>query len=156
MLQLMPGLLYVFIITAVFTVLLISATAVFLLSSARAIVHRRYLNSVFNEKNVAKASKSRPILAKPVGFLLSIEDAETHRLLTTFKKPAELRLYHDFFYLRPYFSRSAYLIQIEAIHDISFTGNILVLALEHRGRRIIVKCWARNLGNWRNRLKRLI
>lgn len=154
--QLMPGLLYVFIVTAVFTVLLISATAVLLLSSARAIVRRRYISSIFGEKNVAKASKSRPILAKPVGLLLSIEDAETNRLLTTFKRPAELRLYQDFFYARPYFSRSAYLIQIEAIHEISITGNVLVLALEYQGRRIIVKCWARNLANWRNRLERLI
>jgi len=154
--QLMPGLLYVFIITAVFTVLLISVTAVSLLSSARAIVRRRYINSIFGENNVAKASKSRPILAKPMGVLLSVEDAETNRLLTTFKRPAELRLYHEFFYVRPYLSRSAYLIQIEAIHNISITRNILVLAFEHRGRRIIVKCWARSLAKWRNRLKRLI
>ena len=48
MVQLMPGLLYVVVLTALFTVLLVSFTAISLLSQARAIVRQRYIGSVFS------------------------------------------------------------------------------------------------------------
>ncbi len=106
MLQLMPGLLYVIVITVIFAALLIGGTAVSLLTQARAIVRKRYIGPVFSESNTKKVSKLRPVLVTAAGVLISVKDETTNRLLTTFKRPAELRLYDDFF-LPDHFSRRA-------------------------------------------------
>ncbi len=152
----MPGILYVIVITAVFTALLISFTAAFLLTQARAIVRRRYLGSLFSNNNVMKAAKVRPLQITLAGMLISVKDEETQRKLTTFKRPAELRLYQEFFYIRPFFSPSAYLIPLKKIRRVSMIKHTLVVSFEHEDREITLRCKSYNLARWFNALNRRI
>ena len=76
MFQLIPGLLYVIVLTAVFTVLLVSLTAASLLSQARTIVRQRYIGSVVSKRNVYKVAKLRPIRATAAAILLQVKDIE--------------------------------------------------------------------------------
>jgi len=156
MVQLFPGLLYVFIITVLFTVLLVSFTAVSLLSQARAIVRQRYVGSVFSKKNVKKVAKFRPILVTMTAMLLNVKDVESNRLLTTFKRPAALRLYEKCFYVRPYFSSGAYLIQNRDIKAISIVNGTLNVEFMREDRVILLQCRGYNLLNWRDSLNALI
>jgi len=156
MVQLFPGLLYVFIITVLFTVLLVSFTAASLLSQARAIVRQRYVGSVFSKKNVKKVAKFRPILVTMTAMLLDVKDVESNRLLTTFKRPAALRLYEKCFYVRPYFSSGAYLIQNSDIKAISIVNDTLNVEFIREDRVILLQCRGYNLLNWRDSLNALI
>jgi hypothetical protein len=156
MVQLFPGLLYVFIITVLFTVLLVSFTAASLLSQARAIVRQRYVGSVFSKKNVKKVAKLRPILVTMAAMLLNVKDVESNRLLTTFKRPAALRLYEKCFYVRPYFSSGAYLIQNRDIKAISIVNGTLNVEFMREDRVILLQCRGYNLLNWRDSLNALI
>jgi hypothetical protein len=156
MVQLMPGLLYVVVLTALFTVLLVGFTAVSLLSQARAIVRQRYISSVFSKKNVKKVARLQPILATMTAVLLNLKDAETDRLLTTFKRPAAMRLYEKCFYVRPYLSSGAYLVPVSDIDTVSTVNGILVVAFTHADRTIVLQCQSHNLSNWRDSLNRLI
>lgn len=156
MLQLMPGLLYVIVITVVFTVLLIGGTAASLLTQARAIVRKRYIGPVFSEGNTKKVSKLRPVLVTTTGVLISVKDERTNRLLTTFKRPAELRLYDECFFARPFLSSSAYLIPLKNVLDASIVNNTLVVAFKHDNREITLRCKSYNLAKWFNSLNRLI
>ncbi|MGZ4940235.1 MAG: hypothetical protein ACXV4Z_07155 [Halobacteriota archaeon] len=156
MLQLMPGLLYVIVITAVFTILLIGFTAVFLLSQARAIVRKRYLGPIFSEANTLRMLKVRPSLVTIAGVLISVKDESTSRLLTIFKRPAELRLYDEFFYVRPFFSSSAYLIPLEETLEASLVDKVLVVMFQHDDHRITLRCRSYNIAKWFNALNRRI
>lgn len=156
MFQLMPGLLYVIVLTAVFTVLLVSLTAASLLSQARAIVRRRYLGSVVSRRNVDKVAKLRPILATPTALLLQVKDVETNRLLTTFKRPATMRLYEQCFYIKPYFTSGAYLIGVNDIDNVSTASNALVVTFVHEDRVIVLQCRAPHISKWRDSLRWLI
>jgi len=142
MFQLIPGLLYVIVLTAVFTVLLVSLTAASLLSQARTIVRQRYIGSVVSKRNVYKVTKLRPIRATAAAILLQVKDIETNRLLTTFKRPAAMRLYEQCFYIRPYFTSGAYLIRVIDIANVSTTRNALVVTFVHEDRVIALQCRA--------------
>jgi hypothetical protein len=156
MVQLIPGLLYVIVLTAIFTVLLVSLTAVSLLSQARAIVRQRYLGSVVSRRNVYKVAKLRPILATATAILLQVKDVETNRLLTTFKRPAAMRLYEKCLYIKPYFTSGAYLIRVDDIDNVSTTSNALAVTFAHEDRVIVLQCRARKLSKWRDSLHWLI
>ncbi|MEI7827785.1 MAG: hypothetical protein WCI87_08345 [Euryarchaeota archaeon] len=156
MVQLMPGLLYVVLLTALFTVLLVSFTAVSLLSQARGIVRKRYIGSVFSKKNVKKVAKRQPLLATMTAMLLALKDVETDRLLTTFKRPAMMRLYEKCFYVKPYFSSGAYLVRMSDINTVSTVNGILVVTFTQADRTIVLQCRGHNLSNWRDSLNRLI
>jgi hypothetical protein len=153
---LIPGLLYVIVLTAIFTVLLVSLTAASLLSAARAIVRQRYLGSVVSKRNVYKVAKLRPIRATATAVLLQVKDTETNRLLTTFKRPAAMRLYEQCFYIKPYFASGAYLIRVNDIDNVSTTGNALVVTFVHEDRVIVLQCRAPKLSKWRDSLHWLI
>ncbi len=156
MVQLIPGLLYVIVLTAVFTVLLVSLTAVSLLSQARAIVRQRYLGSVVSRGNVYKVAKLRPILATVTAVLLQVKDTETDRLLTTFKMPATMRLFEQCFYIKPYFTSGAYLIGVNDIDNVSTASNALVVTFAHEDRVIVLHCRAHHVSKWRDSLRSLI
>jgi len=156
MVQLMPGLLYVAVITALFTVLLVTFTAVALLSQARAIVRQRYVGSVFSKKNVQKVANLPPILATMTAMLLTLRDVETDRLLTTFKRPAAMRLYKKCFYVRPYLSSGAYLVRLSDIETVSIAHDTLQVAFTQADRTILLQCRGHNLSKWRDSLNRLI
>jgi len=156
MVQLMPGLLYVIVLTALFTVLLVSFTAVSLLSQARAIVRQRYIGSVFSKKNVQKVARLRPILATKTAVLLTLKDVETDRLLTTFKRPAAMRLYDKCFYVRPYLSSGAYLVRLSDIETVSIAHDSLQVAFTQADRTILLQCRGHNLLQWRDSLDWLI
>ncbi|MGZ4864604.1 MAG: hypothetical protein ACXV7G_06050 [Halobacteriota archaeon] len=154
--QLFPGLLYVFIITVIFTVLLVSFTAVSLLSQARAIVRKRYIGSVFSKKNITRVAKRHPVLATMTATLLSLKDVESNRLLTAFKRPAAMRLYDKCFYIKPYFSSGAYLIQNSDIKAVSIVNSTLNVTFMQEDRIILVLCRSYNLVKWRDSLNALI
>jgi len=156
MVQLFPGLLYVLIITVLFTVLLVSFTAVSLLSQARAIVRKRYIGSVFSKKNVKKVAKRRPILATMTAVLLNLRDVESNRLLTTFKRPAAMRLYQKCFFVKPYFSSGAYLVQNSDIKTVSIVNGALNVTFMQEDRIILLQCRGYNLSKWRDSLNALI
>jgi hypothetical protein len=156
MVQLMPGLLYVVVITVLFTVLLVSFTAVSLLSQARGIVRKRYIGSVFGKKNVKKVAGLRPIMATMTAVLLTLKDLETDRLLTTSKRPAVMRLYEKCFYMRPYLSSGAYLVRMSDIDSVSTVNGILVVGFTQADRTIVLQCQGHNLSAWRDSLNRLI
>jgi hypothetical protein len=156
MVQLFPGLLYVFIITVLFTVLLVSFTAASLLSQARAIVRQRYIGSVFSKKNVKKVGKHRPVLATMTAVLLNVKDVESSRLLTTFKRPAVMRLYKKCFYIRPYFSSGAYLVQNSDIKAAGIVNGSLSVEFMREDRTILLQCRGHNLLKWRDSLNALI
>jgi hypothetical protein len=156
MVQLMPGLLYVVVITVIFTVLLVSFTAVSLLSQARGIVRKRYIGSVFGKKNVKKVAGLRPIMATMTAVLLTLKDVETDRVLTTFKRPAAMRLYNKCFYVRPYFSSGAYLVRMSDIDSVSTVNGVLVIAFTQADRTIVLQCQGNNLPTWLDSLNRLI
>ncbi|MFZ0926146.1 MAG: hypothetical protein WCE82_03515 [Halobacteriota archaeon] len=156
MVQLIPGLLYVIVLTAVFTVLLVSLTAVSLLSQARAIVRQRYLGPVVSKRNVYKVAKLRPIRATVTAVLLQVKDIETNRLLTTFKRPAAMKLYEQCFYIKPYFTSGAYLIRVNDIANVSITSNALVVTFAHEDRVIALQCRASNISKWRDSLHLVI
>jgi hypothetical protein len=156
MVQLLPGLLYVVVITALFTVLLVTFTAAALLSQARAIVRQRYIGSVFSTKNVEKVARLQPRLATLTAVLLNLKDVETNRLLTTFKRPAAMRLFEKCFYVRPYLSSGAYLVQISDIDTISTVNSKLVVAFTHADRTIVLQCRGRNISTWRDSLSWLV
>jgi hypothetical protein len=156
MVQLFPGLLYVFLITVLFTVVLVSFTAVSLLSQARAIVRKRYIGSVFSKKNVKKVAKRHPILATMTAMLLNLKDVESNRLLTTFKRPAAMRLYKKCLYVKPYFSSGAYLIQNSDITGVSIVDGTLNVAFMQDDRVILLQCRSNNLSKWRDSLNALI
>ncbi len=154
--QLFPGLLYVIVITVVFTAALVSLTAAFLLSQARAIVRKRSLGPIFSKGNTWRVSKLRPILTTLAGVLISVKDESANRLLTTFKRPAELRLYKEYFYVRPLFSPSAYLIPVEDLLETSVADGTLVALFKHDDHDITLRCKSYNLVKWVNTLNRLI
>jgi predicted nucleic acid binding AN1-type Zn finger protein len=156
MVQLFPGLLYVLIITVLFTALLVSFTAVSLLSQARAIVRKRYIGSVFSNKNVKKVAKRRPILATMTAVLLNLKDVESNRLLTTFKRPAAMRLYQKCFFVKPYFSSGAYLVQNSDIKAVSIVNGALNVTFMQEDRVILLQCRGYNLSKWRDSLNALI
>jgi hypothetical protein len=155
MVQLMPGLLYVVIITAVFTVLLVGLTAVSLLSQARAIARRRFIGTVYSRKNVEILGRHKPVLATMTAVLQSIRDMETDRELTTFKRPATVRLYENWFYLRPHFSSGAYLVPLSNITSVSTINDALAVTFSHGERSIALQYRCKNLSNWRDSLNRL-
>jgi hypothetical protein len=156
MVQLIPGLLYVIVLTAVFTVLLVSLTAASLLSQARAIVRQRYLGPVVSKRNVYKVAKLRPIRASATAILLQVKDIETNRLLTTFKRPAAMKLYEQCFYIKPYFTSGAYLIRVNDIANVSTTSNALVVTFAHEDRVIALQCRAPHISKWRDSLHLVI
>ena len=155
MVQYFPGLLYVFIVTVVFTVLLVSFTAISLLSQARAIVRQRYVGSVFSKKNIKKVAKFRPVLATMTAVLLNVKDVESNRLLTTFRRPAAMRLYETCFYIRPYFSSGAYLVQNSDIKAVSIVNDTLNVEFKREDRIILLQCRGHNLLKWRDSLNAL-
>jgi hypothetical protein len=155
MTQLMPGLLYVAILTGIFTVLLVSLTAVSLLSQARAIVRQRYIGTVYSRKNIEIVGGIKPILATLTALLLALRDVETARNLTTFKRPAAMRLYEKWLYLRPYFSSGAYLVPLSDITRVSVTKDALAVAFSHGERTIVLHCRCSSLSKWQDSLNRL-
>jgi hypothetical protein len=144
----MPGILYVIVLTVAFTVLLVSFTAASLLSQARAIVRQRYLRSVFSRRNVKRVAKLRPIRATVTAVLLQVQDVETNRLLTTFKRPATVRLYERCLYVRPHFASGAYLVRKNTIDDVSIKDNALLVTFTHEGRAIALRCRVSNPSKW--------
>ncbi len=153
--QLIPGLLYVIVITVVFTVVLITATAASLLTQARAIVRKRSIGPVLSQSNTKKVAALRPTFAT-LGTLVNVKDETINRLLTTFKRPAELRLYDEFFYVRPLFSSSAYLIPLKETLNISLVNKTLIITFQHDDHNIALRCKSRNRAKWFDALNRRI
>ncbi len=156
MVQLLPGLLYVLVITVVFTALLIGGTAIVLLTQARAIVRRRSLGSVVSKGNVRKALKFKTLLITRAGLLVSVQDESINRKLTTFTRPAELRLSAESLYVRPIFSRSAYLVPLIDVLETSLEGSTLVIAFTCDDHRIVLRCKTTAREKWFNTLNKLI
>ncbi len=98
----------------------------------------------------------RPRLVTIAGVLVNVKDESANRLLTTFKRPAELRLYDDFFYVRPFFSSSAYLIPLEETLEASLVNDVLVIGFQHDGHRITLRCRSYNIAKWFNALNKRI
>lgn len=153
--QLMPGLLYVVIFTAIFTVLLVGLTAVSLLSQARAIARRRYIGTVYSRKNVEIVGRHKPVLATMTAVLQSIRDMETDRELTMLKRPASVRLYENCLWLKPHFSSGAYLVPLSDITSVSITNDALAVAFSCGERTAVLQCRCKNLSNWQDSLNRL-
>jgi len=107
------------------------------LSQARAIVRRRYLGSVVSRSNVDKVAKRRPILATATAVLLEVKDVETNRLLSTFKRPATMRLYEQCFYIKPYFYARCVSYRVNDIDNVSTASNALVVTFVHEDRVIV-------------------
>lgn len=152
----MPGLLYVIVLTVIFTVLLVGFTAASLLSQARAIVRQRYLGSVFRRRNIREVAKLRPILATATAVLVQVKDVETNRLLTTFQRPATVRLYKRCLYVKPHFAASAYLIGVSDITQVSVASHELLVTFTHKDRAIALQCRLSNPTKWRDALDSLI
>ena len=155
MAQLMPGLLYVVILTAIFTVLLVSLTALSLLSQARAIARQRYIGSLYSHKNLELVGRHKPVLATMTAVMQSIRDVETDRQLTTFKRPATVRLYENWFYVKPHFSSGAYLLPLSDITSVSVINDALAVAFSHGERTVVLQCRCKNPTNWQDSLNRL-
>jgi hypothetical protein len=156
MVQFFPGLLYVVILTALFTVLLVSLTAVSLLAQARAIVRQRYIGPVFSKKNVNTVAKRQPVLATMRAVLLNIRDVESNRLMTTFKWPAAIRLYTKCFYVKPFFSSGAYLVRIGDIKTVLIVDNTLQVTFMQGDRTIVLHCRCNNPSKWLESFNSLI
>jgi hypothetical protein len=156
MVQFFPGLLYVVVLTALFTVLLVSLTAVSLLAQARAIVRQRYIGPVFSTKNVNTVAKLQPVLATRTAVLLKLRDVESNRLMTTFKWPAAMKLYTKCFYVRPFFSSGAYLVRISDVKTVSIVDHTLQVVFTQGDRTIVLQCRGNNPSKWLESFNALI
>jgi hypothetical protein len=88
--------------------------------------------------------------------LLNLKDVESNRLLTTFKRPAAMRLYQKCFFVKPYFSSGAYLVQNSDIKTVSIVNGALNVTFMQEDRIILLQCRGYNLSKWRDSLNALI
>lgn len=155
MINVLSGILLVIILTLIFTIVLVGGTAVWLLSSARAIVHKRSIGNVYSKANAKKMARLKPIAHTYAAILISIRDVSINRYLTTFKMPGEIKLFNDSLYFKPYFSGRAYLINTSDITNVSVNGRKVNLEFSREDRKISVQYRVRNALLWVEAIQKL-
>ncbi len=149
------GILLVVVLTLIFTIVLVGGTAVWLLSSARAIVHERSIGNVYSKANVKKTARLKPIAHTYSAVLIAIRDASVNRSLTTFKRPGEMKLFRDSLYFKPYFSGRAYLISMSDVTDVSVCGRKVSFEFSRGERQITVQYYVNNASLWFEAIKKM-
>ena len=127
----------------------------FLLSSARAIVHERSIGNIYSKANIKKMAKLKPIAHSYSAVLTNIRDVSINRYLTTFKRPGEIKLFKDSLYFKPYFSGRAYLISMIDVTDVSVNGKKVTLEFSREDRKINVQYCVRNALLWFEAIQKL-
>lgn len=155
MVNVVSGIVLVIVLTLIFTIALVGGTAVFLLSSARAIVHKRSIGDVYSKANVKKKARLKPIEHTYSAVLINIRDVSINRLLTTFKRPGEIKLFKDSLYFKPYFSRRAYLISMIDVTDVSVNGRKVSLEFSRDDRKINMLYYVRSALSWCEAIQKL-
>ena len=103
MVNVVSGIVLVIYRALIFTIALVGGTVVFLLSSARAIVHERSIGNVYSKANIKKKAKLKPIADTYSAVLINIRDVSINRFLTAFKRPGEIKLFKIRYTLSPIF-----------------------------------------------------
>jgi hypothetical protein len=155
MVDVVSGILLVLVLTLIFTIALVGGTAVWLLSSARAIVHQRSIGNVYSKTNVKKMARLKPIAHTYSAVLINIRDVSINRWLTTFKRPGEIKLFKDSLYFKPYFSGRAYLISMIDVSDVSVNGRKVTLEFIREDRKIDMQYCVRNALLWFETIQKL-
>ncbi len=149
------GILLVIVLTVIFTIALVGGTAVFLLSSARAIVHERSIGNVYSKANIKKMARLKPIAHTHGAVLINIRNISINRYLTTFKRPGEIKLFKDSLYFKPHFSGRAYLISMIDVTDVSVNGKKVTLEFNREDRKIVMQYCVRNALLWFEAIQKL-
>lgn len=135
--------------------MLIGGTAIFLLSSARAIVHERSIGDVYSGVNIKKAAFLKPILHNFGAVLINVRDESINRFLTTFKRPGEIKLFEESLYFRPYFSGRAYLINMIDVTNVSIEGRKITLEFSRGAQKIKMQYLVRDASRWLTTIQEL-
>ena len=155
MISVETGILLVIILTLIFTVVLVGGTAVFLLSSARAIVHQRSIGDLYKKANIKKGAQFKPILHNYGAVLVNIRNESINRFLTTFSRPGEIKLFEKYLYFRPYFSGRAYLINMIDVTNVSTEGRKITLEFRQGAQQITMQYLVRNASRWPTMMQKL-
>jgi len=148
MIDVLSGILLVIVLTLIFTIMLVGGTAIFLLSSARAIVHERSIGDVYSGMNIKKAARFKPILHNYGAVLINVRDESINRFLTTFSRPGEIKLFQGSLYFKPYFSGRAYLIYVIDVTDVRIEGRKITLEFSRGAQQIKMQYLVRNASRW--------
>ena len=151
----LSGILLVIILTLIFTIMLVGGTAVFLLSSARAIVHQRSIGDVYSKANIKKVTRFKPILHNYSAVLINVRNESTKRFLTTFSRPGEIKLFEKSLYFKPYFSGRAYLVNIIDVTHVGVDGREVTLEFSRGGQQIKMKYLVKNASQWPTTIQEL-
>lgn len=154
MINVLSAILFVIILTLIFTIMLVGGTAIFLLSSARAIVHTRSVGDVYSGLNIKKAAQLKPILHN-YAVLINVRDETINRFLTTFNRPGVIKLFEESLYFRPYFSRRAYLISMIDVTSTSIEGRKIALEFGRGAQQIKMLYLVRNASKWLTAIQEL-
>ena len=155
MINVLSGILLVIIITLVFTIMLVGGTAIFLLSSARAIVRERSIGDIYDGVNIKKTAHLKPILHNFSAVLINVRNESINRFLTTFNRPGEVNLFEGSLYFRPYFSGRAYLINITDVTNVSIEGRKITLEFSRGAQQIKMQYLVRNASRWLTAIQEL-
>jgi hypothetical protein len=155
MITVVSGVLLVIVLTIIFTVALVGGTAVFLLASARAIVHERSIGDVYSKANIKKWGRLKPIAHTYGAVLTYVRDVSINRFLTTFKRPGEIKLFKDALYFKPYLTRRAYLISMIDVTDVSINGRKVALEFNRGDRKINMQYCVRDASQWCEAIQKL-
>jgi len=155
MINVVSGILLVIILTIIFTIMLVGGTAVFLLSSARAIVHQRSIGDVYRKANIKKGALFKPILHSYGAVLINARNDSIKRFLTTFSRPGEIKLFEKSLYFRPYFSGRAYLINIVDVTHVVVDGRKITLEFSRGAHQIRMQYLVKNASQWRTTIREL-
>lgn len=155
MINVLSGILLVIILTLLFTIMLIGGTAVFLLSSARAIVHQRSIGDVYSKANMKKGARFKPILHNYSAVLINVRNESIKRFLTTFSRPGEIKLFEKSLYFRPYLSRRAYLINIIDVIYVGVDGRKVTLEFSRGAQQIRMQYLVKNASQWLTTIQEL-
>ena len=155
MINVVSGILLVIILTIIFTIMLVGGTAVFLLSSARAIVHQRSIGDVYRKANIKKGALFKPILHSYGAVLINARNESIKRFLTTFSRPGEIKLFEKSLYFKPYFSGRAYLINIIDVKHVGVDGREVTLEFSRGTQQIKMQYLVRNASQWLSTIQEL-
>lgn len=155
MIIVLSGILLVIVLTLIFTVMLVGGTAIFLLSSARAIVHRRSIGDLYSKANIKKGARFKPILHNYGAVLINVRNESIKRFLTTFSRPGEIKLFEKSLYFKPYFSGRAYLINIIDVTDVDVDGREVTLEFSRGDQQIKMQYLVKNASQWLTTIQEL-
>jgi len=155
MINVLSGILLVIILTLIFTIMLVGGTAVFLLSSARAIVHQRSIGDVYSKANIKKVARFKPILHNYGAVLINVRNESSKRFLTTFSRLGEIKLFEKSLYFKPYFSGRAYLINIIDVTHVGVDGREVTLEFSRGTQQIKMQYLVKNASQWPKTIQEL-